>query len=129
MYVELFNASNNVAINKKLIVDNNGHTYPRAANISHGDRHNLSDGIYDDISESGGITWLYHDDPVYKFDTVTLQGNAHVAILSNTSSQDIEIIVTDLMGDTTGVLHIGRRQRFRFTNVDTYMPINIMCYR
>jgi hypothetical protein len=76
---------------------------------------NLLDGIYDDISESGGITWLYHDDPVYKFDTVTLQGNAHVAILSNTSSQDIEIIVTDLMGDTTGVLHTGRRQRFRFT--------------
>ncbi|XP_076091252.1 uncharacterized protein LOC143063127 [Mytilus galloprovincialis] len=128
-YEELFNATNKMAINKKLTVDNNGHTYPRAANIQHGDRRNLLNGVYDDISQSGGITWLYHDDPQYKFNTVVLQGNAHVAILSNTSVQDIDIRVEYLIGDTTGVLHAGKRQTFGFTNVDTYMPINIMCYR
>ena len=129
VYIELFNASNKATINKKLIVDNNGHDYPRASDIDHGVRHNLLNGVYDDISESGGITWLYHDDPQYKFDTVVLQGNAHAAILSNTSVQDIDIRVEYLMGDTTGVLHAGKKQTFGFTNVDTYMPINIMSYR
>lgn len=128
-YIELYNDTSKLPINKKLTVDNNGHDYPKAANVAHGDRHNLLNGVYDDISESGGITWLYHNDPQYKFDIVDLKGNAHAAILSNTSSQDIDIRVQRLMGDTTGVLHAGRRQTFGFINVDTYMPINIMCYR
>lgn len=128
-YIELFDAATGTATTKELQVDNNGHKYPRAAIVSFGDRTNLLDGKYEDISEAGGITWLFHSDPTYKFDTVTISGNAHVAILSNTSAEDIDIRVYYLYGDTTGVLHAGMKQTFGFTNVDTYMPINIMCYR
>ena len=128
-YIELFNSSTGIAKTRELQVDNNGIKYPRAAIVSFGDRTNLLDGRYDDISEAGGITWLYHNDPKYKFNTVTLSGNAHVAILSNTSAEDIDIRIDYLYGDTTGVLHTGKRQTFGFTNVDTYMPINILSYR
>ena len=128
-YIELFHATTGATITKELQVNNNGNKYPRAAIVKYGDRTNLLDGVYDDISEAGGITWLFHSDPVYRFDTVTISGNAHVAILSNTSAEDIDIRVYYLYGDTTGVLHAGKRQTFGFTNVDTYMPINILSYR
>ena len=90
---------------------------------------NLSDGDYSDISELGGVTWLSHDSLHYQFDIATVEGNAHVAILSNTSKDDIDVRIGFLYGDKTGVLHAGKRQTFGYTQVDSYLPVNVMAYR
>ena len=52
-----------------------------------------------------------------------------VAVLSNTSSQDLTINAGLLTGDRSGLLHVGRRQTFAFSKVDTYIPVNIMAYQ
>ena len=128
VYVELSNSSGTV-LQREITVDNNGHPYPKASDVNQGNLRNLLDGSYDDISRVGGVTWLYHNDTEYFFNTMTISGNAHVAILSNTSSQDINIKGIRLFGDRTGVLHCGRRQNFGLQDIDIYMPINIMAYR
>ena len=58
------------SLHKTLRVNNNGRPYPRAATYAHGDLRNLLDGQYDDISQSGGITWLWHSSHSYDFDEV-----------------------------------------------------------
>lgn len=128
VYVELSNSSGTI-LHRKIYVDNNGHPYPRGSDLTQGSLRNLLNGSYDDISEVGGVTWLYHNATEYFFNTMTISGNAHVAILSNTSSQDINIYGIKLYGDRSGVLHCGRRQRYGFEDIDIYMPVNIMAYR
>ena len=66
---------------------------------------------------------------LFSFDKVTVEGNAHLAILSDTRAEDIDIRSNKLLGDRTGVMHIGRRQTYGYTTVDTYLPINIMSYK
>ena len=129
VYVELINATTSQTIYRKIHVNNNGIPYPKAPNTAHGDLRNLLDGEYDDISEAGGVTWLYHNSRQYFFNEMTIEGNAHVAILSNTSHEAIDIRGERLYGDRTGVLHSGKNQTFGFLDVDVYMPINIMSYR
>lgn len=49
---------------KILKVDNNGISYPPMQNIL--------DGVYDDITEVGGVTWLWHSSHEYQFNEVYL---------------------------------------------------------
>ncbi|XP_070535280.1 uncharacterized protein [Ptychodera flava] len=116
-------------IHKTLKVDNNGLGYPRAANYDHGDLRDLLNGDYVDISRSGGITWLWHHSDVYIFDEVHIHGKAHVAILTNTSTQEVLVRGGKMFGDRTGVLHVGQQQTFGFDWVDIYIPVNTQVYR
>ena len=90
---------------------------------------NLFDGDYNNIGQAGGVTWLYHNDTTYSFDEVTISGNAHVAILSNTSSTNVVISADILKGDRSGVLHAGKRQTFKFRDINVYLPLNIRAYK
>ncbi|KAL4226615.1 hypothetical protein ACF0H5_014598 [Mactra antiquata] len=114
---------------QKLTIDNNGHDYPHAFDYSEGILRNLLDGQYIDISYSGGVTWLYHDDNTYLFKELDVRGNAHVAILSDTDNEVIDVRIDFLWGDKTGVLHAGRNQTFGVTDVDTYFTNNLASYR
>ncbi len=74
VYIEQYGYDNTSStyntLHKTLKVDNNGLPYPHAANYEHGNLRNLLDGRYEDISESGGITWLYHFSHDYYFNEV-----------------------------------------------------------
>ena len=59
---------------------------------------------------------------------VSISGNAHMAILSQPEDA-VDIRSDQLMGDRSGVMHIGRGQTFGYTAVDTYLPVNIMAYK
>jgi hypothetical protein len=110
-------------------VDNNGHPYPHAADYNTGDLRNLLNGEYRDISYAGGVTWLKHDSTHYKFKELDVRGNAHVAILSDTDKEVIDVRVDFLWGDRSGVLHAGKNQTFGLTEVDVYLPANLAAYR
>ncbi|XP_071498055.1 uncharacterized protein [Diadema antillarum] len=79
--------------------------------------------------EAGGITWLYHPSNQYEFDEVHLHGNAHVAILSNTSHESVLVSGGELYGDRSAVLHIGVNQSVDFDFVDVYFAANVLLYR
>ncbi|XP_070535283.1 uncharacterized protein [Ptychodera flava] len=129
VYLEKRLVDTGEVIHKTLKVDNNGVGYPRAANHGHGDLRDLLNGDYVDISRSGGITWLWHHSDVYIFDEVHIHGKAHVAILTNTSTQEVLVRGGKMFGDRTGVLHVGQQQTFGFDWVDIYIPVNIQVYR
>ncbi|WAR26294.1 hypothetical protein MAR_011998 [Mya arenaria] len=114
---------------QKMTIDNNGHAYPHAAIYAEGDMRNLLNGEYVDISYSGGVTWLFHGALLYRFKQLDVRGNAHVAILSDTDNEQIDVRVEFLWGDRTGVLHAGKNQTFGLTDVDTYLPANLASYR
>ena len=76
LYIEQYTEDNTMSYrtrHKTLKVDNNGLSYPHAVNYDHGDLRNLLNGRYDDISESGGITWLHHFSHTYDFDEVSFK--------------------------------------------------------
>ena len=125
--VYLEHRNNSVTINNTLIVDNKLLKYPLAIDKSKGHLHNLLDGLYHDISQVGGVTWLieYRN---HSFTRVDIRGNAHVAVLWHISLGDIEFRSQTLTGDTTGVLHLGRQQLFGFLKVNLYFPLNCMVY-
>ena len=123
------NAVTGLPKKKSLIIDNYKIGYPYEQDRSKGERRSLFDGDYRDVSEGGGITWLYHGSHSYKFDDITISGQAHVAILSNTSADAVSVSAGALAGDRSGVLHCGRRQTFNFDYVNVYLPTNIMAYR
>ena len=130
MYVERRNQTTSEVITRNLRVDNGHQDYPKdSRDFKFGVLRNLLDGEYKNISNIGGVTWLFHKSPLYKFDVFTVEGNAHVAILSDTETSDIHIDVKKMYGDKTGVFHIGKRQRFGVEDVDIYIPVNIMAYR
>ena len=121
--------ANGTLLTQKVTVDNNGHDYPHASIYEHGDLRSLLDGNYDDISFAGGVTWLYDENPMYGFKELDVRGNAHVAILRNTNSDEIEVDIDYLWGDRSGVLHVGKQQTLRLTEVDVYLPANLAAYR
>ncbi|XP_060557569.1 uncharacterized protein LOC132717977, partial [Ruditapes philippinarum] len=120
---------NGTLYKKKLTVDNNGHAYPHAADYNAGFLRNLLNGEYKDITNTGGVTWLYHDKLAYSFKELDVRGNAHVAILSDTDNEVIDLRVDFLWGDRTGVLHAGKNQTFGLRDVDVYLPTNLAAYR
>jgi len=121
--------TNGTMTKQKMTVDNNGHEYPHASNYNQGYLRNLLDGEYADISYSGGVTWLYHSDLQYRFKELDVRGNAHVAILSDTDNEVIDVRVDFLWGDRSGVMHAGKNQTFGLTEVDVYLPANLASYR
>ena len=128
MYLESTHSNGTLNV-QKLTVDNNGHAYPHASLYSQGDLRNLLDGEYSDISFSGGVTWISHDSFTYKFKELDVRGNAHVAILSDTDNENIDLRVDFLWGDRSGVLHAGKNQTFGLSEVDVYLPANLAAYR
>lgn len=86
-------------------------------------------GQYNDISYAGGVTWIYHGHHNYHFKELDVRGNAHVAILSDTDNEVIDVRVGFLWGDRTAVLHAGRNQTLGLRNVDVYLPSNLAAYR
>ena len=129
VYIEDLNATATASDHKELRIDNNGIAYPHEPIHSAGALRNLSDGDYSDISEIGGVTWLYDPEQKYQFDVVFIGGNSHVAILSNTSSEVADVRIGQLMGDRSGMIHAGRKQTFGYTRVNVYLPVNVMAYR
>lgn len=116
-------------LKQKLTINNNGHAYPKAAVISAGDRRHILDGIYDDISDAGGITWLDQEGLEYNFKELDVSGNAHMAILSNSWTDVVRANVDWLWGDKTGVIHVGMNQTVFIIDVDIYLPANLAAYR
>ncbi|KAH3816402.1 hypothetical protein DPMN_117918 [Dreissena polymorpha] len=114
---------------QKMTIDNNGHAYPRSSNYAEGNLRSLLNGEYGDISYAGGVTWLFHEALQYRFKELDVRGNAHVAILSDTDNEVIDVRVDFLWGDRSGVLHAGKNQTFGLTEVDTYLPVNLASYR
>ena len=128
MYVESRSATGEL-LRQTLVVDNKGNQYPKAAIISTGELHHLLDGIYDDISYAGGITWLSQKDLVYNIKELTVSGNAHLAILSDSWNEAVEVNIGWLWGDKSGVLHVGMNQTVKVEDVDVYLPVNIPAYK
>ena len=126
MYKEVTNPT---ASHSEIFIDNGGIPYPHEPVYSMGALRNVSDGDYTDITEIGGVAWLYHSSHHYQFDVATVSGNAHVAILSDTSQEDVDVRIGYLYGDKTGVLHAGQRQTFGYAQVNSYLPVNVMAYR
>ena len=112
-----------------LKVDNNGIAYPKAAVVSAGNLRHVLNGIYEDTSSVGGVTWLFQKDLTYTFKELNISGNAHVAILSDSWNDEIVMIVDWLWGDKTGVLHIGMNQTAKIVDVDVYLPVNLNAYK
>ena len=114
---------------RRLIISNNHVGYPHEAVYSGGARRSILGGVYDDISEVGGVTWLYHPSQQYQFDVVTISGDAHVAIHSNMAVEQADVRIGYLMGDRSGVIHAGANQTFGYSDVNVYLPVNVMAYR
>lgn len=73
------------------------------------------------------MTWL-HESTSYTLDEFHLHGNAHVAIYGRASRDQVLLKASTLVGDRSGVLHIGRYQYVAFDEVDIYYPINTLVY-
>ena len=116
-------------LKQKLTINNNGRAYPKAHVIAAGDRRHILDGIYEDISDAGGITWLDQEGYEYSFEELDVGGNAHMAILSDSWNTVVKANVTKLWGDKSGVIHVGMNQTMFIYNVDIYLPINLAAYR
>jgi len=114
---------------RQLVINNNHVGYPHEAVYSEKPRRTILGGVYDDISEVGGVTWLYHPSQQYQFDVVTISGDAHVAIHSNMALEQADVRIGYLMGDRSGVIHAGANQTFGYRKVNVYLPINVMAYR
>lgn len=78
-------------------------------------------------SNIGGVTWL-HESNSYIMDEFHLHGNTHVAMYGNASQIPVHFRAKTLVGDRSGVLHVGRYQSSSFDDVDVYYPINTLVY-
>ena len=116
-------------LKQTLTINNNGHPYPKAAVISAGPLRHIRDGIYDDISAVGGVTWLDQEHDTYNFNHLVISGNAHVAILSDSWGERVQLNVNQLFGDMTAVLHIGMNQTANIIYVAIYMPAHVAAYK
>ena len=114
---------------RQLSIDNNHIGYPHEAVYTGGARRSILGGVYNDITEVGGVTWLYHPSQQYHFDVVTISGDAHVAIHSNMAVEHADVRIGYLMGDRSGVIHAGANQTFGYSEVNVYLPVNVMAYR
>ena len=84
-------------VNNTLTVDNKGLRYPKPIDKSSGELRNLFDGIYNDISRAGGITWLIENQN-HSFTRVDLRGKANIALLWKSHKGDIELRGKTLTG-------------------------------
>ena len=90
---------------------------------------NLLDGNFSDISEIGGVCWLFHDPAHGHIETISILGNAHVAIL-NEGANEVRLVIHSLLGDKSGILHLGGNQTVRFYSDGGFVPqINFMAYK
>lgn len=112
---------------RKLIVNNEGMSQPKAVDKSTGNLVNLFSGVYNDISEVGTVTWLKESNN-YTFNELVLQGNSHLAIYGNASRDHVYLQAQILTGDRSAVLHIGNLQDLHFHDVDVYFPVNTFVY-
>ena len=129
VYTETRNHSTGETIHRHLRIDNFGLPYPLHIHTRSEPLRNLLEGHYTNLELVGGVTWLYSEGSQYDFDETRIEGKAQVAVLSNTSAADVRINAGLLSGDRSGLLHIGGRQTFAFSDVNTYIPVNIMAYR
>ena len=72
------------------MVNNEGLKYPKPVDRSNRVLQNLFNGIYDDISRAGGVTWLIENQN-HSLTRVDLRGKANVAVLWKSNQGDIEL--------------------------------------
>ena len=84
-------------MNNTLIIDNKKLKYPLAVQKNQGNLHDLLHGVYDDISQVGGVTWLIEYQN-HSFTHVDIKGNAHVAVLWKSNKGDIELRAETITG-------------------------------
>lgn len=84
-------------VNNTLMIDNKGLKYPKPIDKSDGELRNLFNGIYDDISKAGGVTWLIEYQN-HSFSRVDLRGKANIAVLWKSHYGDIELRADVLTG-------------------------------
>ena len=125
IYLERRNGSH--VLYRVLRVNNGGRGYPWAVDKSKGRLRHLLDGVYNDTSRVGAVTWL-HESTNYELDELSLHGNAHMALYGAGSSQRVILQAQTLKGDRSGVLHIGRYQYVAMEDVDLHFPINTLVY-
>lgn len=112
---------------RKLIVDNEGQSLPKAVDRNSGNLLNLFSGIYSDISQVGTVTWLKESNN-YLFNELVLQGNSHLCIHGNASRKRVNLRAHLLTGDRSAALHIGALQEVYFHDIDVYFPVNTFVY-
>ena len=96
IYLEQRNSTH--VVNNTLLIDNQGLRYPKPVDKSNGELRNLLNGIYDDISKAGGVTWLIENQN-HSFTRVGLRGNANIAVLWKSNKGDIELRAKTLEGE------------------------------
>ena len=112
---------------RKLMVDNEGLSPPKAVNRNAGNLLNLFSGVYSDISQVGTFTWLKESN-YYVFNELVLRGNSHLGIYGNASRENVTLWAHLLTGDRSAVLHIGALQEIHFHDIDGYFPVNTFVY-
>ena len=112
---------------RKLIVDNEGLSRPKAVDRKAGNLLNLFSGVYSDISQVGTVTWLKESNN-YTFNELVLQGNSHLGFYGNASREHVSLQAHLLSGDRSAVLHIGSLQEVHFRDIDVYFPVNTFVY-
>lgn len=103
--VYLEQRNNSVVTNRTLLINNNKLKYPLAVQKNQGSLHNLLNGVYDDVSQVGGVTWLIEYQN-HSLTNVDIRGNAHVAVLWKTSKGDIELRAEFLTGNNFDLLSL-----------------------
>lgn len=154
VYLERWNVSSMVRY-KVLKVNNFGMAFPWAVDKSDGRLKHLLKGIYHDIRYTiilthssssmfiskkiilceflhviryiGGVTWL-HESTNYTLDEFHLHGNSHLVIYGNGSQKNVTFRSGVLVGDKSGIFHVGRYQYVAFDFVNLYYPINTLVY-
>lgn len=72
IYTEKRNHSTQQTMSRQLRVDNHGLAYPRDIATMTVPLHNLLDGNYIQPQQVGGVTWLFHQSNIYRFETLVL---------------------------------------------------------
>ena len=65
---------------------------------------------------------------MYEFSEVWAVGNAHFAVLSDTTD-DAFVHMKELWGDRSAVWHIARNQNVTVDDFNVYIPLNFMAYK
>ena len=112
---------------RKLVVDNEGLSLPKAVNRNAGNLLNLFSGVYSDISQVGTVTWL-KESKDYVFNELILQGNSHLGLYGNASLEHVRLQAHLLTGDRSAVMHVGALQDVHFHDIDVYFPVNTFVY-
>ena len=112
---------------RKLIVNNEDQAFPKTVEKDGNNLMHLLNGVYNDITTVGTVTWLKESND-YFFDEIVLQGNSHLALFGNASRDTVRLRGRLLTGDRSAVLHIGKLQKVYFHDIDVYFPVNTLVY-